>query len=226
MDNKYLIIGIVLGAVIVLLSGGIAYTFLIDHTEYNTINLIENGTTIEIPNDMKMKSNNNGISVLENDNTIIISFNSANKGVGEITAFADIKIPIFGASYSGNVTIKDPTVAGCSLSGECNAVLVSNNETHDNIIVISKNKDIVNHIINSIQWHAVSSNDDSSTATTSSQQPSAYAYKSDGTPMYSQAEVDRYMLNKYGMVDYHVGDNGYIDMDEPGYDDAGHRIYP
>ena len=61
MDNKYLIIGIVLGAVIVLLCGGIAYTFLIDHTEYNTINLIENGTTIEIPNDMKMKSNNNGI---------------------------------------------------------------------------------------------------------------------------------------------------------------------
>ena len=42
--------------------------------------------------------------------------------------------------------------------------------------------------------------------------------------MYSQAEVDQYMLNKYGMVDYHVGSNGYIDMDEPGYDDAGHKI--
>ena len=59
---------------------------------------------------------------------------------------------------------------------------------------------------------------------TVSQTPSAYAYQSDGTPMYSQSEVDNYMLNKYGMVDYHVGSNGYIDMDEPGFDDAGHYV--
>lgn len=59
---------------------------------------------------------------------------------------------------------------------------------------------------------------------TVSQTPSAYAYQSDGTPMYSQSEVDNYMLNKYGMVNYHVGSNGYIDMDEPGFDDAGHYI--
>lgn len=63
-----------------------------------------------------------------------------------------------------------------------------------------------------------------SSSSSSSSTPSAYAYKSDGTPMYSQAEVDRYMANKYGLVDYHVGDNGYIDMDEPGYDDAGHWV--
>lgn len=60
---------------------------------------------------------------------------------------------------------------------------------------------------------------------TTSSTPSAYAYKSDGTPMYSQAEVDNYMLNKYGMVNYHVGSNGYIDMDEPGYDDAGNPLW-
>lgn len=64
----------------------------------------------------------------------------------------------------------------------------------------------------------------SSSTSSSSSSPSAYAYKSDGTPMYSQAEVDRYMYNKYGAVDYHVGDNGYVDMDEPGYDDAGHWV--
>ncbi|WP_067041288.1 carboxypeptidase-like regulatory domain-containing protein [Methanobrevibacter sp. YE315] len=61
-------------------------------------------------------------------------------------------------------------------------------------------------------------------ATATQSGPTPYAYKSDGTPMYSQAEVDQYMLGKYGMVNYHVGGNGYIDMDEPGYDDAGHRI--
>jgi hypothetical protein len=65
---------------------------------------------------------------------------------------------------------------------------------------------------------------EASASSTSSSTPSAYAYKSDGTPMYSQAEVDRYMYNKYGNVNYHVGDNGYVDMDEPGYDDAGHWV--
>ena len=219
MNKRYLIIGI-LGIIIVLLCAGIVYTLFSENTEYVTINLVENGTTIEIPNDMTVKSNNSGILVLENDDVIVISFNSADKGLGEIISFADIKTPIFGNAPNGNVTINDPTVAGCSLDGECNAVYIDNNETHDNIIVISKNKNIVNHIINSIQWHASQSNDDE----VSSSGPAAYAYKSDGTPMYSQAEVDQYMLSKYGMVDYHIGDNGYIDMDEVGYDDAGNKI--
>lgn len=220
MNKKYLIIGLVV--VICLLCCGIAYTLLDMNIEYDTITLVENGTTIEIPKDMVVKSNNSGILVLENENTIVISFNSIDKGIGELISFADIKNPIFGNSPQGNVTINNPTVAGCNLAGECNAVYVGNDETHDNIIVISKNKNIVNHIINSIKWHATSSNDDSNEVSNSG--PAAYAYKSDGTPMYSQSEVDQYMLNKYGMVDYHVGDNGYIDMDEPGFDDAGHWV--
>lgn len=57
-----------------------------------------------------------------------------------------------------------------------------------------------------------------------SDQKTVLAYKSDGTPMYTQAEVDQYMQGKYGDVNYHIGANGYIDMDEPGYDDAGHRV--
>jgi ABC-type Na+ efflux pump permease subunit len=61
-------------------------------------------------------------------------------------------------------------------------------------------------------------------SSSSSSTPSAYAYKSDGTPMYSQAEVDSYMHNKYGNVNYHIAENGYMDMDQPGYDDAGHWI--
>ena len=60
--------------------------------------------------------------------------------------------------------------------------------------------------------------------TQQSSTPSALAYKSDGTPMYSHSEVESYMSNKYGDVNYHIGSNGYIDMDEPGFDDAGHYI--
>ena len=55
--------------------------------------------------------------------------------------------------------------------------------------------------------------------------PTAYAYQSDGTPMYSQSEVDRYMSHKYGPgTNYHIGSNGYVDMDEPGFDNAGNWI--
>jgi len=61
-------------------------------------------------------------------------------------------------------------------------------------------------------------------SSSSSSSPTPYAYKSDGTPMYSQAEVDSYMLNKYGMVNYHLNDNGYVNLDEPGFDDKGNYI--
>lgn len=222
MNKKYLIIGILI-IIIALLCTGIAYMLLVDQTKYVTSNIDDSGTTLEIPDDMVIKSNNSesGIIVIENKNTIVIVFNSANKGLAQIIGFSDIKNPIFGSEFSGNLTINNPTVAGCSLEGQCRAIFIGNDETHDNIIVISKSNDIANHIINSIKWGKKT---DSVSGETASSQPSAYAYKSDGTPMYSEQEVQDYMLNKYGMVDYHVGSNGYIDMDEPGYDDAGNMI--
>ncbi len=68
-----------------------------------------------------------------------------------------------------------------------------------------------------IAQHAAASN-------AAKSKPSAYAYKSDGTPMYSQEEVDNYMLNKYGSVNYHIANNKYIHMDEPGYERDGTPI--
>ena len=228
MDKKTLII-ILLSVILVIILGGIGYTLFADHTEYVTETISESETTFDMPNDMTVKSNNSndGIIVYKNDNTIIVVFNSADKGVAQIMAFANIKNPIFGNEFSGNLTLNNPVISGCSLEGQCNAVFIGNNDTHDNIIVISKNKDIVSHIINSIVWGLktnTDTNDEPASTDTSSSQPSAYAYKSDGTPMYSQSEVTEYMGNKYGMVEYHIGDNGYIDMDEPGFDDAGNKI--
>lgn len=69
-----------------------------------------------------------------------------------------------------------------------------------------------------------SSESQSSSSSSSSSSKTAYAYKSDGTPMYSQAEVDQYMYNKYGAVNYHIKSNGYVDMDEPGFDDKGNWV--
>lgn len=227
MNKNYLIIAI-LAAVIAVLCIGIGYVLFAEHTEYMTTTIPESGTVLEIPKDMTVKSNTSGIIVLENDNTIVILFNSANKGLAELMAYATIKSSIFGNNGEGNITLNNPRIAACSLDGECNAFLMGNNDTHDNIIVVSKDKKIVNHIIASIKWgiktESSENTDSADTSETSNSQPTAYAYKSDGTPMYSQSEVDDYMLNKYGMVDYHVGENGYIDMDEAGYDNAGNPI--
>jgi len=57
-------------------------------------------------------------------------------------------------------------------------------------------------------------------------QKKAYAYKSDGTPMYSYQEVSNYIAHKYGpdMI-WHVQDNGYISLDTPGYTSDGRRLY-
>ena len=65
---------------------------------------------------------------------------------------------------------------------------------------------------------------ESSQSQSSQSQQSVYAYRSDGSPMYSQAEVDQYMYNKYGLVNYHIKSNRYIDLDEPGFDDKGNYI--
>ena len=42
--------------------------------------------------------------------------------------------------------------------------------------------------------------------------------------MYSQEEVDNYVQSKYGAVNYHIQDNGYINIDDPGYTDDGARV--
>ena len=226
MDKKYIIIALIV--IFLLLVLGIGYLMFSDNTTYVTVNIVKNGTSMEIPSDMKIKSNNSdsGITVLENDNTIVILFNSADKNIAQIVGFAEIKNPIFGSEMQGNVSINNPTIAGCSLKGECNAVFIGNDETHDNIIVISQKSSIVNHIINSIKWNSnsVSTHENNDTSDSSDTKQTVYAYKSDGTPMYSQSEVDNYMEEKYGLVDYHIKGNGYIDLDEPGYDDAGNYI--
>lgn len=61
-------------------------------------------------------------------------------------------------------------------------------------------------------------------SSSSSNSKSVYAYKSDGTPMYSQEEVNNYVQSKYGAVNYHIQDNGYINLDDSGYTDDGAKV--
>lgn len=153
MDQKYIII--IIAAV--LLCGVAAYFLLADTTEYTRIELGENGTSIDVPKNMVTKSNYTalGVMVLKNDNTIVVSFNSAKNGLESLIDFDTVKKTLFKNDSERNITLKNPRIAGYTLQGEYTAVYASNNTTHDNIVVISKNKMIANHIIDSIQWRTM-----------------------------------------------------------------------
>ena len=101
---------------------------------------------------------------------------------------------------------------------------VFNYETQETVHIQGTDKEKVDHIADSVQFSTGKKVENNTTDQQNSKSPKVLAYKSDGTPMYTQAEVDSYMQGKYGDVNYHIGANGYIDMDEPGYDDAGHRV--
>ena len=57
-------------------------------------------------------------------------------------------------------------------------------------------------------------------------QKEVYAYRSDGSPLYSYEETRDYIAQKYGpdMI-WHVQDNKYISLDTPGYTSDGKRLY-
>ena len=219
MESKYLIT-IIIVAICACVIVGSVLGFFTNNVEYVTVNTVPNGTTMELPADMTIKSNNSGVTVMSDEDTIVICFNSRGKDIASIMAFSNIKSPIFGNAFNGNTTITNPTVGGEHIDGDCYAWYDGNNETNDNIIVISKNKNVFDHITSHINWISVnnddSSADSSSSGSSDSVEPTVYAYKSDGTPMYSKAEADNYMLEKYGTDDYERQKNGYIDPNSVG----------
>ncbi len=52
-----------------------------------------------------------------------------------------------------------------------------------------------------------------------------YAYRSDGSPLYSYQEAQNYITQKYGPgMTWHVQDNKYISLDTPGYTSDGRKL--
>ena len=104
---------------------------------------------------------------------------------------------------------------------------VFNYETQETIHIQGEDKELVDRVADSVKFSkgqaTNKTNNDSSQQSSNNVNKHALAYKSDGTPMYSQSEVDNYMLSKYGMVNYHIQDNGYISIDDPAYTSDGHR---
>lgn len=102
---------------------------------------------------------------------------------------------------------------------------VFNYDTQETVHIQGEDKELVDRVADSVVFSGGAGNNSSNDTSQSSNQRQALAYKSDGTPMYSQSEVDNYLSSKYGgQVNYHVQDNGYISLDEPGYTSDGRRV--
>lgn len=220
MEKKYIIISAALILIIILIICGIIFAMMGTSTAYENFTCNDTGTVFEVPVGLKVRQDqeNYGIrySVMSTpDGDIVIQ-----RSLGDNPYMAE---GMSGASdlinsYDGD-KVNGVELHTCSRTAK--------NEATGEVIMVTSNRgdnETVDHIINSIRWGNKTSASNSNTSTATSSGPSVYAYKSDGTPMYSQDEVDKYMEDKYGDVNYHIGSNGYVDMDEPGYDDAGHYV--
>lgn len=132
--------------------------------------------------------------------------------------FYDEHNAIIGQAYAWNMLNpqKDTTIdVGNGLGGTCSGTpkyaVISFYDS------VGSDKSIANFTVyfNDTSTDDQSTDSGSSDSSSSSSQ-SVYAYKSDGTPMYSKSEADSYMLNKYGTDDYERQSNGYIDPDSVG----------
>lgn len=197
MENKHIII--ILLIVIVVLAAAIGVVL------FNQANA-KNPTVVKITSDKKLTEGK--------DLSIKLTDLSENPINNEIVS---VKI----TDKKGKVVVDD--VVKTNSKGNAKLSLDLKKGTYDVAVDYGGNDNYTGD--NDTQKLTIKEKEATQTQSQSSQsQPSVYAYQSDGTPMYSQAEVDQYMYNKYGYANYHIGSNGYMDLDEPGFDDAGHYI--
>ena len=150
--NNIIIIALI--ATIAVLGVCIGYAMMNPHVEYETVH-ISNGTTIDVPkaNDASWVSDPNGIRTYtcESKHTIMMTFNSQEDmnlvGAG---AFAMVRDALINGSKDvetyKNYQIKENTVNGTHYY----ITYISDNTTHDNIVIGSENLDILKHMLDSL----------------------------------------------------------------------------
>lgn len=150
--NNIIIIALI--ATIAVLGVCIGYALMNPQVEYETIN-ISNGTTIAVPktNDASWVSNPNGIRTYscQSKHTVMMTFNSQEDlNLVGAAAFAMARDALINGSTDvekyKNYQIKENTVNGTHYY----ITYISNNETHDNIVIGSENLDILKHMLDSL----------------------------------------------------------------------------
>ena len=187
-------------------------------TTYN----FSSSCSVELPNWISF--NDGAGDINSNSNIAGSSVSSVTKalfGNSEVMQITYSKSVVDGQSVGMNL---DDSINVNTNGKQVYTRIVMSEETGESVSVMGENQTLVNYIADHVKFNGKNANNTNNT-TQNDNQKKALAYKSDGTPMYTQAEVDQYMLTKYGMVDYHIQDNGYISLDEPGYTSDGHRSY-
>lgn len=168
MDNKKIII---IAIIILIIAAGILFVVLTT-VNYERIEITPNGTSIEVPaNETKYNGKiesaklwnwNNGVLITYNsyeDQSIIkvseMGFNAANKIIknGEKQNIDGYDCYVINAEDLIEIHIFD--IIKVNYKGKFYCIPLSNETTHDNIIICSNNKDIAVHMAKSVKYKNV-----------------------------------------------------------------------
>ena len=179
MENKYIIIIACLAIAVCILAGAI-FGIMTKSVEYERIELISNGTTIEIPTEKANfdgDMNGTGVDMWSFKQGTLMSYNSQKAtndkglyGVGGALGMKSIQDLVL-THFEKREEIDGFTVY--TLNGEqlglknrstLYCIIMGNDTTHDNIIITVDNKDIALHMAKSVQYKASNSNSSSNSA--------------------------------------------------------------
>ena len=168
MDNKKIII---IGIIILIIASG-AILLMLTSVNYDRIEITPNGTSIDVPaNQTKYNGNiesakiwnwNNGLLITYNnaeDNNLIkvteLGFNTANELIknGEKQTIDGFTCYVINADDLLQIQIFD--IIKINYNGKFYCIPLSNETTHDNIIICCNDKDIAIHMAQSVQYKNV-----------------------------------------------------------------------
>ena len=169
MDNKKIII--IIGIILLIIIAGVIIVMLTS-VQYEKIDITPNGTTIEVPaNQTKYNGNvegakiwnwNNGILVTYNsheDQSIIkvseLGFNTLNNLIknGERQDIDGFTCYVINADQLLEIHIFD--IIKVNYNGKFYCIPLSNETTHDNIIICCNDKNMAVHMAKSVQYKNV-----------------------------------------------------------------------
>ena len=168
MDNKKIII---IGIIILIIASG-AILLMLTSVNYDRIEITPNGTSIDVPaNQTKYNGNiesakiwnwNNGLLITYNnaeDNNLIkvteLGFNTANELIknGEKQTIDGFTCYVINADDLLQIQIFD--IIKINYNSKFYCIPLSNETTHDNIIICCNDKDIAIHMAQSVQYKNV-----------------------------------------------------------------------
>lgn len=217
-NKQYIVIALI---VLIIALGSVLGYMMFFHVDYERVN-VSSGTTIEVPKyDDVSWSDEEGIKLYScpSKGVVMQSVNSQeNLSIGGAIAYAAIRDAIVENATSVELykgyDIRQRTINGTDFY----VVSISNNESHDNILILSKNLDILKHMIDSIKFGKPTLQ-----ANLTSEAPSVNVPSS--TPKNNSNKYSEDDLMNAAQYGYNIGysdgyDDSYYYYDDYYYDDG------